>query len=300
MADVALIGLHHILRFSHEILHFSHSYFQKLPFNCTFALSETNFFNDKKIVVMKLNKRTRIAAFIFVTFAWSFFCFQIRPFDGLMNVLPFSIFILLGWIPALGLFFMGKLMRNQMKTIKKTTYLGTNKPYSLAMATLPILCLTVFGVSNSANIQPNLFGFYMGIIILLYATFEEYGWRGYLQSELTNTPKWIKYTIIGCLWFAWHWSFLPIETIHIGNLLFMCGLLILASIGIGDALKQTQSVLVSATFHSLGNIAMTSNLMGDNFSSTGKIVTIIAVIIAWIYLAKRWNSSKKELLLQLD
>ena len=65
---------------------------------------------------------------------------------------------------------------------------------SLIIILIPILLFSLVGIieTGSPSVEVSK---YIGILIL-YALFEEYGWRGYLQSELIGVKKIYKYLIM--------------------------------------------------------------------------------------------------------
>ncbi|MFT4850005.1 MAG: membrane protease YdiL (CAAX protease family), partial [Sediminicola sp.] len=85
---------------------------------------------------------------------------------------------------------------------------GTSKSKSLLMAIIPILILGVIGVENEFEMDSHLYGFIAITGTLIYCIMEEYGWRGYLQEELKIVKPWLKYLIIGFIWYLWHLTFL--------------------------------------------------------------------------------------------
>lgn len=125
------------------------------------------------------------------------------------------------------------------------------------------------------------------MVCLFYAYFEEYGWRGYLQSELIGFRKWGRVLIIKVLWFMWYLNF----ECSISNLLFFV-ILFFGSWGIGQIAIRTQSIVICACFHSVINIM-------QNVDMTVAVLTLLVLCVVlwfWLWYGKytaffKWNCS---------
>ena len=162
---------------------------------------------------------------------------------------------------------------------------GNDSFKSWLIVIVPIACLAVIGVPNNIGVQPNLFGLTIGSFTMVYAFFEEFGWRGYLQEELFRKyNKWIVYALIGFIWYLWHWYFL-----REGNnpKFMMIPILILASFGIGEVAKSTKSILICGALHGLVNILFIYGLIAQNITNQNKLVILIISLIIWIPLIKQ-------------
>jgi hypothetical protein len=86
---------------------------------------------------------------------------------------------------------------------------------------------------------------------------EEYGWRGYLQSELFKMGRVRGVLLLGVIWGAWHWPLILMGYNYPGHPLL--GLLLMAlyttglAIVLGYAVLRSGSVLLSAFLHALNN-----------------------------------------------
>ncbi len=238
---------------------------------------------------MLQNKTLRLSLFTFLTLTWSFVFFVFRPLAFLQETLPHLGYVLMGWIPPLALLIMSVILRQKLPH-KTTSLFGKNKMASIIIYLLPIVCLTVFGVANTLDIQANFYGFYLGCVLLIYALLEEFGWRGYMQEEFNGDKnKWIGYLIIGIVWYLWHWFFLRGgDAADLTTSLIICISLIAASAGIGEIAKSSKSISVCATFHALGNIAMMYPLVSNNITSTAKITTLSICIVVAVFLIKKY------------
>lgn len=178
-----------------------------------------------------------------------------------------------------------------LKTINKKsdiTFLGSKKNKSLIMVIIPIVLFTIFGANNAQNLNRHYYGFIVGISLVLYAIFEEYGWRGYMQNELTNLKPLVKSIIIGSFWYVWHLSFISTDTTLFNELKFL-GILIFASWGIGAIAEKTKSVFVSACFHLVGNILTFSPLIANSFDNQTRYLIFGICLFSWIIIVNTWD-----------
>lgn len=129
--------------------------------------------------------------------------------------------------------------------------------------------------------------FHIKIVVtcLIYAYFEEYGWRGYLQSELLSMRKIVRITLITILWFIWHLNF----ELSTGNIQFFF-LLFLATWGIGQIAFRSHSIIACTCFHAVINISQNINL------TTLTIALLILSIVLWFLI---WYLDFKKVLYNL-
>lgn len=178
-----------------------------------------------------------------------------------------------------------------LTTIKKKsniTFLGSNKTKSLIMVFIPILLFTVFGANNDQNLNKYLYGFIVGTSLTLYAIFEEYGWRGFIQNELGNIKPLLRSIIIGLFWYLWHLSFISKDTTLPDELKFL-SIIIFASWGIGAIAEKTKSIFASACFHLIGNILTFSPLISNSFDNNTRYIIFGICLTTWIYLVNTWD-----------
>ncbi len=239
------------------------------------------------------NYKTRVGIFIAISLLWSFLWFSQRgQLSDFFAQMPSMTVLFFGLVPTLGLFLSGLFLRNKLET-DKISLTGGNAAFSGLILLIPIVCLAAIGVSNAYDIQANLFGLLMGVFVLIYAFLEEYGWRGYLQEELTGKMnKWAVYILIGIAWYLWHWFFL-----RTGNdpKLVMLPLLIAASAGIGEVSKATRSILVCAAFHGIANILILYPVIAKSLSSNQKLIILLVCLAVWIPLVKKMEKSNAQL-----
>jgi membrane protease YdiL (CAAX protease family) len=86
---------------------------------------------------------------------------------------------------------------------------------------------------------------------------EEYGWRGYLQSELFKMGRVRGVVLLGVIWGAWHWPIILMGFNYPGHPLLGVLLMTLYTTGLavvlGYAVLRSGSVLLSAYLHGLNN-----------------------------------------------
>jgi membrane protease YdiL (CAAX protease family) len=105
-----------------------------------------------------------------------------------------------------------------------------------------------------ATVQSVLLAPFLAIVI---AFGEEYGWRGYLQSELLKIGRVRGVLLLGVIWGAWHWPLILMGYNYPGHPLLGLLLMVLYTMGLaivlGYAVLKTGSVLLSAYLHALNN-----------------------------------------------
>jgi membrane protease YdiL (CAAX protease family) len=133
-------------------------------------------------------------------------------------------------------------------------------------------------------------------VVMIVAFFgEEYGWRGYLQSELFKLGRIRGALLLGAIWGIWHWPLILMghnypdhPLLGLALEVFQC-----ASLGmiISYALLKSRSIVLVAFLHSLNNLVPgTLIMMGlrpfDNVFSfeVGIYGTISLAVIAFITL----------------
>ena len=87
------------------------------------------------------------------------------------------------------------------------SFWGTSPLKSLLMASIPTILLIVIGVQNKYGINSHLYRFIAALGSFIYCIMEEYGWSGYLQQEFQFLTPFIKFLLIGFIWYSSHVSF---------------------------------------------------------------------------------------------
>jgi membrane protease YdiL (CAAX protease family) len=136
--------------------------------------------------------------------------------------------------------------------------------------------LNAFTGLGSANFGPNLTpqgagsGTYLiiGAIQVLYGSVlgivigfgEEYGWRGYLQSELFKLGRVRGVLLLGVIWGVWHWPIILMGYDYPGHPLLGVLLMTLYATGLaivlGYAVLKSGSVLLAAFLHAVNNTVL--------------------------------------------
>ena len=128
--------------------------------------------------------------------------------------------------------------------------LGSAKLVPLpATAGLDPTVLLIVGAVQSVVLAP---------VLAIVITFgEEYGWRGYLQSELFKLGRVRGVLLLGVIWGAWHWPLILMGYNYPGHALL--GLLLMAlyttglAVVLGYAVLKSGSVLLASFVHGLVN-----------------------------------------------
>jgi len=121
-----------------------------------------------------------------------------------------------------------------------------------AAPALPPLALLATIFLNTVIIGP-----FLGLII----TFgEEYGWRGYLQSELVHLGRIRGVGLVGIIWGVWHWPIIWMGYNYPGQPLLgpilMTGYTVALSYFLAYAVFKSKGVWTAAYLHALNNQAM--------------------------------------------
>lgn len=239
-----------------------------------------------------MNKRIiRISIYFVIAAGLSLF-FRIYPPSWYKNLsLPFGLNEMKALFEGLGPILGAVIVTKIFRVNRKTTFWGNIKLAVLIAPIVPVLLLTIIGIDANNGINPHYYGFIMGIMILIYAIMEESGWRGYLQDELESLKPWIRFVIIGILWYLWHFTFLA-GKFNFLNELSILGILLLSSWGIGKIAELTNSIAMAGYFHALGNILSLNSTFRNNLSSSERLLIIGVSVIVWIILIKQ--TSKKQ------
>lgn len=181
-----------------------------------------------------------------------------------------------------------------MKKVKtpSMSLFGTSRTKSIIIFVLPIVVLTVIGLNNEFQLNSNIYGFIAGLTTFIYCILEEYGWRGYLQDELSELKSWTRYLIIGFLWYLWHLSFLS-NTNVIDNLIFL-SMLIIGSWGIGQIAIATKSIIACAAFHFLVNIFTVNALIKNGFEGNSRWFAIGIILTGAIIIIRKWPTTEQN------
>jgi uncharacterized protein len=119
----------------------------------------------------------------------------------------------------------------------------------MAAANLPAAALLPIMALNTVIIGP-----FLGLII----TFgEEYGWRGYLQTELTRLGRIRGVFLLGVIWGIWHWPVIWMGYNYPGQPILgsiaMVVVCILLAYFLAHAVFKSQGIWTAAYLHALSN-----------------------------------------------
>ena len=227
------------------------------------------------------NKRiTAIVIFFIIAIVLRYSINVIKP-DFYTNANIYIRVLLQGIGPLFGGFFVVKFLKrpNGLKL------LGINFLKTLLAVSIPIVLFSLVGILNTGKLDLNA-PKYVGII-MVYALFEEYGWRNYLQTELGELNKVIKYLIITILWFVWHLNF----QLTLNNFIFFL-ILFAGSYGIGFVAEKSKSLIFVALFHAFFNISNNKLLNGIELNQ--KLIIIAISIVSAIIIMKYDKMSKEK------
>lgn len=122
----------------------------------------------------------------------------------------------------------------------------------MAATNLPAAALMSILALNTVVIGP-----FLGLII---AFGEEYGWRGYLQTELTRLGRIRGVFILGVIWGIWHWPIIwmgynfPGQPV-LGSIAMVVVCILLAYF-LAHAVFKSQGIWTAAYLHALNNQAL--------------------------------------------
>jgi membrane protease YdiL (CAAX protease family) len=203
--------------------------------------------------------------------------------------LPFGLNVTFSIFRAIGPFcgFLVAYFVLKSKSSQVMSLLGAIKGWSvLAFAVIPI-CFTVLGMTNDFGLEPHYFGFLYGVTLSIYALFEEFGWRGYLQSALKPLPLLRRVLFIGLMWFVWHLNFLR-PGINLQSQLIHLGSILLGSWGLLVATEKTKSLFLAASIH------LSFNLFADvEWSNENRWITLGMALVVWVLAIRSSEKNAK-------
>lgn len=140
---------------------------------------------------------------------------------------------------------------------------------------------------------------------MLFALFEEWGWRGYLEPRLAalGMPDLRRHLLVGLIWAVWHFP-LIVSTdytevpLTIFLPLFVVGVT-LTAIVYGQLRKASGTVWTSVLIHGVGNTVLWASVQSDLIAVNNKILAQpapegVLMIALWGALAW-WALSRKSL-----
>ncbi len=164
----------------------------------------------------------------------------------------------------------------------RITILGGDKIKNSLILSLPIVAFSIIGLNNNFGLNKSLYGFAFASINTIYAFTEEFAWRRYLQNALEGLNKYLKYILIGIIWWIWHFRFETQFDIFIFPLICIGGGFLL-----GKLADDFKSILPVIAMHTL--IILTTSL--GNFGKN-EVIGIGIVALGWIAIEMIWRRKK--------
>ena len=158
---------------------------------------------------------------------------------------------------------------------------------TIVIILFPIIAFTVAGYINTGLIQFSIVN--ITIVAIIYGILEEYGWRGYLQTELKDFKAIYKYLIISVLWYFWHLDF-GLDFQHLLSYFYVLA----GSFGIGYVANKSKSLVLPSLFHAFYNIVFTNTYEGILLSQ--RIIIIVLSAIVSIYFMRKYIKENKTAL----
>jgi membrane protease YdiL (CAAX protease family) len=169
----------------------------------------------------------------------------------------------------------------------------------VTQAALAGMTPTVFMVL--ITVQTLILGPFLGLLV----TFgEEYGWRGYLQSTLTNLGRVRGVTLVGIIWGIWHWPVIWMGFNYPGHPYLGSLLMVFFCVGLafvlGYAVLKAKGVWIAAFLHATVNQSLSFFMAiiykpGDPAFSFGNGIPgliVLALIVILILRDPIWKQNE--------
>lgn len=161
----------------------------------------------------------------------------------------------------------------------RITIFGDDKIKNVLILILPVIAFSIMGLDNNFGMNKSLYGFAYAMTNTVYVFTEEFGWRRYLQNALEGLNKYLKYILIGVVWWIWHFRFDTQFDIYIFPP--MC---IVGGILLGKLADDIKSILPVVSMHTLITLTTSSGNFGKN-----DIMGIGIVIVGWVLIEQIWK-----------
>ena len=213
-----------------------------------------------------------IALYYSIAIVLRYFILFVRP-EFIKELPVFVVGLLTGVGPLIGglVLVLGFKRKNNLRLFS----IGIWETIVLVM--LPVVLFVVLDLFNSGNNSLSILST-LGFAFV-YALFEEYGWRGYLQTELGRLKAIYRYLVVGVLWYFWHLD-IGFEMQHLWAFVYVFA----GSLGMGYVADRSKSLVLPTLFHMLFNVLF-SNEMGP-FTMAQK-VSVLVISTASIILIMR-------------
>src|SRR6056297_2671420 len=244
---------------------------------------------------MKRNVLVRILVFYLLAITISnIFRFHLLGLDNLEKFVPDLLENLFGFLQAIGVCLGAALSLYWLKKERAAQYslFGSSAKWSLILVFVPLILLTILCIKNTGEINIHFYGMISAFATLIYCSFEEIGWRGYLHDKLRYLKEWQRILITGFLWYFWHLSFLH-DVGLLSNLIFF-GMLTLGSWGLAKVVEHTKSVLAAASFHMLINVLIMNSVIRDGLTDREKLIFLGVSLPLFIFILMIWKKGNKQ------
>ncbi|CAN5648348.1 hypothetical protein BH11BAC1_BH11BAC1_24720 [soil metagenome] len=168
--------------------------------------------------------------------------------------------------------------------VKEVTFLGQHRVKNIVISFVPLIVFSISGLENNNNLNPNLFGFLISLVFLVYAITEEIFWRGYLINAFRPLGRFKNYLLLGILWWVWHIPF-DLDNGFISFFFLIVG----GSFLIGKFAEATKSFLTTAGIHSIMNIG------SNTYWTKTFIIDLIIIFVTMFIIDKTWKKKNNEI-----
>lgn len=220
--------------------------------------------------------------FIACAISWPFFWWRdMLHWEGFRGPGFLKTFLIM-WGPGIaGILCLYFFRKTHTRTI---SLLGTDRIRSLIFWFAPLLLLAALGVKDETGKWSHTFPLLLSVFAILTVLGEEVGWRGFLQDALRPLKPIWRYTIMGILWEAWHFT----NRTHDRTLLQIAAVLsisipiiILLSWIIGLAVERSKSIVVAMSIHGWLNLLF-------EFPGMTTYISAGAAVVLWCFLLYKW------------
>lgn len=232
---------------------------------------------------------TAVFVFFVLACAWSWPLFWLRDMvPGGWNLLPLPPplrMTLLMWGPGLAALVCWRLFRGRVP--RAVSLAGGRPGRALAFYAVPLLVLALIGVTPAGAPEgTRIHALVLAIAVVGFFNVlgEELGWRGFLQQALQPLGRLRRYSLIGALWAAWHFTNLFAGRDGEDLLRYLAWYLpttvALAAL-LGEGVARSRALAVAVTLHAWVNLLW-------EFPGTTTLAIAGASLPYWAWLWWTW------------
>ena len=216
-----------------------------------------------------LTKTFAIVAFAIVATTVRWLVITYKPFEACSAVGHEIYSILTGAGPLIAAILVMAVFGRKMEY----SSFGVSAKRSLLSAIIPVGLFLSYDLLSGNYSFPSTV---TAVVCLVYAYCEEFGWRGYLQSELIGLSTLKRVAIITVIWFLWHldWHF------DLNGAIFLA-ILFFGSWGIGQVAIKSKSIIACACFHAVMNFVQ--NMEMDIIPLVLIGISVVSWFVIWYY-----------------